>query len=363
MALAVIAFGCGGGGRGPDGGGGGDAGSRTGHDGGGARDAGPASDAGPHPDSGPRPDGASGGGSDVIAGCTIFPGDNPWNQDVSALPLHARGAQILANMNPTQGLHPDWGDWSTNRYGIPWSSGTGAPALPMHWTADWGPTESDPMACPDGSGDFCYPIPSAARIEGGPDAGSGDDRHVLYLDTGGAPDDCTLYELYQATLMGPGWSAANGAIFHLGSDNLRPFGWTSADAAGLPILPGLVRVDEVLGGEIRHAIRFTMGTTAQAYVPPATHAAGSSETDLPPMGLRLRLRADYPVDGAAPPVQVVLRAMQTYGLILADNGSDWYISGDSDDRWDPMMDALVSGLRAVHGSDFEILDTGSSMAE
>ena len=297
-----------------------------------------------------------------IAGCRIFPADNPWNQDVSNLPLHPRAAQILAEMNPGQRLHPDWGNWSTDHYGIPWMSGTGAQANPITWTTSWGEAESDPMPC-DG-GEFCYPIPADARIEGGPGAPTGADRHVLYLDTAGAPDACTLYELYMAQNYADGhWTAGNGAIFNLGTNALRPDGWTSADAAGLPILPGLVRVEEVLAGELNHALRFTVRRSAKAYIPPATHAAGRDGEDLPPMGLRLRLRADYPVDSAPASAQVILRAMQTYGIILADNGSDWFITGDSDDRWEPLMDDVISGLRAVRGSDFEVLDTGAAIAQ
>ncbi len=321
-------------------------------------------DGGPPLDSGPRPDGGPPGPGPTLGGCNIFPADNPWNQDVSSLPHHPREAQIMANMSPSTSLHPDWGNSSTDHYGIPWASGTGAPQVPITWTASWGPTESDMLACPDGSSDFCYPIPGTAPIEGGPDADTDADRHVLYLDTAGAPNDCTLYELYNAqNFTGPGWTAANGAIFHLGSNALRPEGWTSADAAGLPVLPGLVRVDEVLAGEIHHAIRFTMDVTAMAYIHPATHAAGVEGTDLPPMGLRVRLRADYPVDSAPAPAQVILRAMQTYGLILADNGSDWYITGDSDDRWDPLMEDIISGLGDVTGQDFEILDTGEAIPQ
>jgi hypothetical protein len=315
-------------------------------------------DAAPGVDAPPPGPGAS------IAGCNVFPADNPWNANVSALPLHPNAAQILAAMNPTRTLHPDWGNWSTDHYGIPWSAGSGAPPLPVMWTASWGPTESDPSPCPSGGGMFCYPIPGTAQIEGGAGAPTGADRHVLYVDTAGAPGGCTLYELYGAQNFAAGqWTAANGAIFHLGSNTLRPDGWTSADAAGLPILPGLVRVEEVLAGSIQHAVRFTMDQTAQAYIHPATHAAGTTGADLPPMGLRVRLRADYAVSSAPPSAQPILRAMQTYGLLLADNGSDWYISGDSDDRWNPLMDDVITGLRAVHGSDFEVLDTGPLMPQ
>ena len=230
----------------------------------------------------------------------------------------------------------------------------------MEWTTSWGPTESDPLPCSGTGGAFCYPIPAAAPIEGGAGAATDADRHVLYIDTAGAPDGCTLYEIYNAQNFVPGghWIAANGAIFHLGSNALRTEGWTSADAAGLPVLPGLVRVDEVLAGEIPHAIRFTMQRTAQAYVHPATHAAGRAGADLPPMGLRLRLRADYPLTGLTASGRVIVLAMQRYGLLLADNGSDWYITGDSDDRWDAIIDDVITDVGRIHGSDFDILETG-----
>lgn len=342
-------------GSGGDAGPAGDAGPRG--DAGVGADAGftPPSDAGERPDTGPAMSG-------TIAGCTIFPADNPWNQDVSALPMHPRAAQILANMSPATTMHPDWGNWSTDHYGIPWVAGTGAPPVEMMWTESWGSDQSDPLACPTGGGMFCYPIPTTAPIEGGPGASTGSDRHVLYLDTAGAPGNCTLYELYNTqNFVSSPWRAINGAIFHLSTNALRPEGWTSADAAGLPILPGLVRVEEVLAGEIRHAIRFTVETTAEGYIHPATHQAGVAGTDLPPMGLRLRLRADFPTTGLMPSAVVIIRAMQRYGIILADNGSDWFITGDSDDRWDPLMDDVITGLRTVHGSDFQVLDTGPTL--
>jgi hypothetical protein len=296
-----------------------------------------------------------------LGGCAFFLTDNPWNSIVSSVPLHPNAAQIAAAMNPTRTLHADWGNWTNDKYGIPWLLGSGAPPLPMTWTASWGARQSDPVPCPSGGGMFCYPISADAPIEGGTGAPMGADRHVLYVDTAGAPDGCTLYELYNAqNFTGSGWSAANGAVFHLGSNALRTDGWTSADAAGLPILAGLVRVQEVMDGTISHALRFTMARTAQAYIHPATHAAGTTGANLPPMGLRVRLRADFPVSSVPAPAQVILRAMQTYGMLLADNGSDWYVSGDSDDRWDALMGDVVTGLHAVHGSDFEILDTGAS---
>ncbi len=295
-----------------------------------------------------------------IANCQLFPADNPWNQDVSGLALNAKSATYLANMAPARGMHPDWGNWSTDHYGIPFSSGTGATPQPMTWTETWGAAESDPNPCPSGTNQFCYPIPLTAPIEGGPSSGMDTDRHVLYIDTAGAPSNCTLYELWNAAnpTGNSGWTAVNGAIFHLGSNALRTDGWTSGDAAGLPILPGLVRYDEVAAGEIKHAIRFTMNSTSQGYIHPATHAAGNSNVDLPPMGLRVRLKASFDSTGITGAALVVITAMKKYGLILADNGSNWYISGESNDNWDPLMDNLLSGLGKVHGSDFEVVDTG-----
>jgi hypothetical protein len=197
-----------------------------------------------------------------------------------------------------------------------------------------------------------YPFPPGAKIEGG--AGSGGDMHVLVIDTG----SCVLYETFSSTYAAPGWSCGSGARFDLKSDALRTDGWTSADAAGLPILPGLVKVSEVQAGAVKHAIRFTMNSTQQAYIHPATHAAGKVDATLPPMGLRLRLKASFDTSPFTGATKVVLVAMQQYGIILADNGSDWYISGDSDDAWTPLMDALVTDLGKVHGSDFEAVDSG-----
>jgi hypothetical protein len=299
------------------------------------------------------------GGPPSVAGCKIFPADNPWNLDVSAYPLSANGATYLSNMSPGTGFHPDWGTMSDG-YGIPYSYGTGATPQPLTWTESWGASESDPLPCPTGTNKFCYPIPLTAPIEGGPGADSGADRHVLYIDTAGAPDNCTLYELYMAQnpTGGSGWTAGNGAIFHLGSNALRTDGLTSADAAGLPILPGLVRLDEVLAGQIRHAIRFTVSRSSQGYIHPATHAAGNANTSLPPMGLRLRLKASFDTSAFSGPTLVILTAMKKYGIMLADNGSNWYITGESNEGWAPYMDDLVANLRKVKGSDFEVVDTG-----
>jgi hypothetical protein len=235
----------------------------------------------------------------------------------------------------------------------------------MDWNVSWGPGESDKLPCTDGSGyEWCYPIPFTAPIEGGTGAPTDSDRHVLYIDTAGAPDDCTLYETWN-TQNPPdatgGWDAANGAIFHLGTNALRPDGWTSADAAGLPILPGLVRYDEVAAGEIKHAIRFTMNNTYNGYIHPATHAAGLSSPAQPPMGLRLRLKKGTTdgLAGISTEAKVILHAMEKYGIILADNGSNWYISGETNDGWtSTIMDGIVSAFGKVHGGDFEIVDTG-----
>jgi hypothetical protein len=304
--------------------------------------------------------GTGGGISATLGGCTIFPADNPWNQDISGATLHGSSATYISNMSPSTAFHPDWGT-VTDAYGFPFTSGTGATPQPITWTASWGATESDPLPCATGSNKFCYPIPLTAPIEGGPSAATGSDRHVLYIDTAGAPDNCTLYELYNAQnpTGSSGWTAQNGAIFPLGTNKLRPEGWTSADAAGLPILPGLVRFDETVNqGEIRHAIRFTVSKSFQGYIHPATHAAGNATAGLPPMGLRLRLKASFATSSFSGPTLVIMTAMKKYGLILADNGSNWYISGESHEGWAPYMDALLAGMRQVHGSDFEVVDTG-----
>jgi hypothetical protein len=305
--------------------------------------------------------GAAGGTGQVgsIGGCQLFPADNPWNQDVSALPPNKTSTYIAA-MKPTTTLHPDWGDYAAQKdyYGIPFTSGTGATPVPTTFTES--ADQSDPAPCPNNGGMFCYPVPVSSPIEGGPNADSGQDRHVLYIDTAGAPNNCTLYELYLAqNPKGNAWTAGSGAIFHLGSNSLRPDGWTSADAAGLPILPGLVRFDETVNKKvITHAIRFTMSSTQQAYIHPATHAAGSNNASLPPMGLRMRLKPSFDTSKFTGPSLVILTAMKKYGIILADNGSDWYITGESNDGWVPYMSQIASDMGKVHGSDFEAVETG-----
>jgi hypothetical protein len=282
----------------------------------------------------------------VIGGCNILPADNAWNtrvDDTTKFPVHPNAATYSKSMAPSTGLHPDWGDWSTNHYGIPWAIVPSTQAtVPIAFTDS--ANESDPGP---------YPIPAGAKIEGG-GPGTGD-SHVLVLQSG----SCEIFELYNSTYTNPGWSASSGAKFNLASDALRTDGWTSADAAGLPILPGLVKVSEVTAGKIEHAIRLTVGSSQQAYIHPATHAAGSSDTSLPPMGLRLRLKASVDTSKFTGASLVVVTALKQYGVIVADNGSDWYISGDSDDAWSPLMDGLVSQLSQIKGTDFEAVQTGT----
>jgi len=302
-------------------------------------------------DSSPSPPGTAA----MIGPCQIFPADNPWNADVSKSPLHKDNAAILANMATTKSLHADWGTFTEN-YGMPINLGTGAPPARMTWTETWGASESDKLPCSDGYA-WCYPIPSTCKLE------APGDSHLLYLDTAGAPNHCTLYELWRTEgFSGGGWRAANGAIFKLGTNALRPDGWTSGDAAGLPIVPGLVRFDEVKAGAVKHAIRFTMVNTLHAYVHPATHAAGkTSPSTLPPMGLRLRLKSSVAIDGYSKEARAILQAMKTYGIILADNGSDWFFSGEMHDGWPAIFDGIATAFGNVHGSDFEIVDTGPTV--
>jgi hypothetical protein len=277
---------------------------------------------------------ANGGGErPVIAGCTVFPGDNAWNRDVSRDPVDARSDAYIASIGASRFLHPDFG--SDPAYGIPWTTVPGSQArVPMSFDyAD----ESDPGP---------YPFPPNAPIE------SGGDRHVLVLER----DSCRLYETFDSHFVGPGWRCGSGAIFDLRSNRLRPAGWTSADAAGLPILPGLVRRDEVKSGSIRHALRFTTRRTQRAYVAPATHFASSStDPDLPPMGLRLRLKASFDVSRFRGDARVILLALQRYGMFLADNGSDWFITGETNTAWD---DDDLDQLKSVPGSSFEVVQSG-----
>jgi hypothetical protein len=276
-----------------------------------------------------------------LYGVQFFPPDNPWNQDISKLPVHANSAALIASIGPDKGLHPDFGTrWNNAPSGIPYCVvRRDQPKVPVRFTyAD----ESDPGP---------YPIPPDAPVEGGRD-GTGD-RHVLVVDR----DNLKLYELFNAFPKEGYWVADSGAVFDLTSNALRPDFWTSADAAGLPILPGLVRYDEVVNkGEIRHALRFTVTRTRRAFIHPATHYASSNrDPNLPPMGLRLRLKADYRIAGFPPEVQVILRALKRYGMLVADNGGDWFISGAPDRRWN---DDALHAIKQVKGSAFEVVYTG-----
>jgi hypothetical protein len=271
-----------------------------------------------------------------VGGCTVFPADNPWNQDISAAPLHPNSAAIVARIQATgsDNLHPDFGE--NQSYGIPYVIvPANQPNVPITYDA-YG-DESDPGP---------FPIPLNAPVEGG------SDRHVLVVQQG----TCQLFELFVGRRIGAGWVAASGARFDLNSNALRPLGWTSADAAGLPILPGLVRPDEVAAGAINHAIRVTFSETRKGYILPATHYASSvTRADAPPMGLRLRLKATYDISGLTGQARVIAQAMQRYGLIVADNGSNWFFQGATSPQWN---DDDLNQLKSVPGTAFEVVDTG-----
>ena len=273
-----------------------------------------------------------------LAGRQIFPSDNPWNQDISGEPVDSNSAVLIASIGNDTGLHPDFGTFWDNRpmgFSYVVVPGTLAKSQVSFDYAD----ESD-------SGP--YPIPLNPPIEGGKN--SDGDRHILMVDR----DNWILYELFYAYKRSSGWTAGSGAIFDLNSNDLRPDGWTSADAAGLPILPGLARYDEVAEqGEITHALRFTAENTRRAYVAPARHYASSNTSaSLPPMGMRVRLKASFDISGFSAHNQVILRALKKYGMFLADNGSDWFISGTHDTRWD---DEDLNQLKSIKGRSFEVV--------
>jgi hypothetical protein len=272
--------------------------------------------------------------------CAIFPATNVWNKRVDKLPLHRNSRRMVDSIGGNLNLHADFGSglWDGGPIGIP-----------ITVVDSTTPLSSVDFEYDDESDAGPYPIPDDVAIEGDPDADG--DRHAIIVDK----ESCTLYELF--ALYPSPWSAGSGAIWNLASNALRPRGWTSADAAGLPILPGLARYDEVAAGEIEHALRFTVRRSRRAFVFPARHFASSyTSRSLPPMGLRLRLRGGYPVRTFPPQAQVVLRALKRYGMIVADNGSSWYVSGAPDPGWD--NDDLHS-LHRVKGSDFRVVDTSS----
>jgi hypothetical protein len=268
-----------------------------------------------------------------------------WNQNISKAPRAANSAKVIAYMTSQGGsIHPDFG--SPRTYGFPYLVvDAGAEKLPIHYTA-YG-SESSPGP---------FPIPTNAPVEGG--ANGEGDRHVLVVDK----STCKLFELFNAAPQSkpkPHWNAEGGVEWDLGSANLRPDGWTSADAAGLPIFPGLVRYDEAAAGHVDHAIRLTMASTRNAWIHPASHCAGDTDSGAaPPMGLRLRLKAGYGVGGMPPAAKAIAVAMKEYGLIVADNGSNWYISGTSDKRWD---DEELDALKAIPGSAFEVVRSAAGV--
>jgi hypothetical protein len=265
--------------------------------------------------------------------CTLFPSDNVWNKPITSLPVRSDSAALINAIGLSTGLHPDFSN--VGGYGIPYNlvgSTTARYSVSFYYAdeSDVGP----------------YPIPNNPLIEGG------SDRHLVAWDTSA----CYLYEIFDASVSGSTWSGGSGAIWDLRSNALRPDGWTSADAAGLPILPGLARYEEVAAGVIAHALRFTTPYTARSYIYPARHQAGCTTNSrcLPPMGLRVRLKATVNISGYSAANQVILTALKTYGLMLADNGSAWYITGVPDMRWN---DSDLHLLNGISGTDFEAVDT------
>jgi hypothetical protein len=266
--------------------------------------------------------------------CPIFPANNPWNERVDQLPVAANSAAMIQAIGLDAPVHPDFGSFAG--YGIPYTV-VGHSTKRVHVSFDYA-DESDRSS---------YPLPAHPHVEGG------GDRHVLLVDR----DACKLYELYDATRTGSAWHAGSGAIWNMKSNRLRPNGWTSADAAGLPILPGLVRYDEVAAGVIRHALRFTASRTSNHHIWPARHDAGDNDASLPPMGLRVRLKASVDISGYGRQARVVLQALKTYGMILADNGSPWYISGASNPHFN---DDDLHALGKITGADFEVVDASQT---
>lgn len=285
--------------------------------------------------------------SPLLAGCSVLPADNVWNTPIDALPVHPSTEQYVKSIGVEKWLHADFGSgvWEGGPIGIPYNVVSSAQSKVLvrfqyEDESDLGP----------------YPIPAQPLIEGGP-SGRGD-RHILILEQ----EICRLYELFHAFPEPDGtWRAGSGAIFNLRSNALRPAGWTSADAAGLPILPGLVRYEEVAAGAIHHAVRFTAPRTQRAQVWPARHfASPHADPTLPPMGVRFRLKAGFDISRFPHAVQVILTALKTYGMILADNGASWFITGVPDERWD---NDTLRLLHQIRGSDFEAVDTSSLMVD
>jgi hypothetical protein len=277
-----------------------------------------------------------------IAGCPIFPADNAWNQPVSELPTHPSSDQFIDAIGRTSTILPDFGG---NVDGVP----VGMPYVIVDSSQPHVPVEF--MRSESQSDPGPYPVPLDAPVEDGPD--SDGDRHVIALES----DTCTLYEMWSAYPGADRWQAGSGAVWNLKRNHTRPVGFTSADAAGLPILPGLVRYEEVVQDKrIEHALRFTVADTQAGFVPPASHYASfSSNTSYPPMGLRLRMKASYDCSSYVSEVQVICVALKRYGMLVADNGQNWHISGAPDVRWD---ESRLADLRKISGDAFEVVNTG-----
>jgi hypothetical protein len=276
-----------------------------------------------------------------LNGFRPFPADNAWNQDISTAPVDSNSNAIINFIGASTGLHPDFGSgqYQGSYMGIPYVVVNGSQSLVnINFTAYGNESDPGPM-----------PVPGNAPIEGDPNPGNGD-RHMVVLDNG----NCFLYELYGASANTDGtWNAASAAVWDMQADQQRPWTWTSADAAGLPIFPGLIRYDEVAAGKIQHAIRFTLSQSQAAVVPPASHWAGNSSNSLAaPMGMRLRLKSNFDVTPFSPHLQVILNALKKYGMIMADNGSDMYLSGAPDNRWD---NSDLHNLGQVPASAFEVV--------
>ncbi|HZQ67479.1 MAG TPA: hypothetical protein VFA68_03080 [Terriglobales bacterium] len=275
-----------------------------------------------------------------LNGFIPFPADNAWNQDISSSPVDPNSDAIINFIGSTTPLHPDFGAglYSGSTIGIPYVVVSGSPFVNINFTAYGDESDPGPM-----------PVPRNAPIEGYPKPGSGD-RHVLVLDR----DNCWLYELYSSyPLKNGNWNVASAAVWDLLADDQRPYTWTSADAAGLPIFPGLARYDEVASGAIKHALRYTLQYTQAAFTPPASHWASNSTNSLAaPMGMRMRLKSSFDISSYPPQAKTILAALQKYGMIMADNGSSMYISGDPDNRWN---NDDLSTLKQVPASAFEVV--------
>jgi hypothetical protein len=280
-------------------------------------------------------------GGPTIANCPVFPANNFWNARIDALPVHPDSDSWIDSIGRGEGFHMDFGsgEWEGGPIGIPFNV-VAESTVPKYDAEFYYPEESD--AGP-------YPIPENPQREWG------SDYHILVVDT----ETCTLYETYDMSFDGGQWFGGSGAIWDLNSNALRPETWTSADAAGLPILPGLVRYDEIDAGEIKHALRFTAEDTA-GYIWPARHQTSDPQNGIPPMGARFRLKADYDISGFPLEMQILLQAFKTYGIVLADNGSNWYVSGAPDERWDNDMLHLLDVLT---GNDFEAVDISVLMVD